>query len=129
MKRCPRCGETKTRNEFCRNRSARDGLACYCRPCHRAQGTESRTRLYGGSRHYKLKQKYGIGAAEVASLVESQGGRCAVCKHNPAVQVDHDHKTGRVRGILCDGCNGGIGAFGEDLELLERAAQYLERWT
>lgn len=74
-------------------------------------------------------QKYGLGAAEVAALAAAQGGVCAVCQRKPAVQVDHDHKTGKVRGVLCDGCNGGIGAFGEDLELLERAARYLEAWS
>jgi hypothetical protein len=76
-----------------------------------------------------LRDRYGIGAADVAALVEAQTGLCAVCRQKPAVQVNHDHMTGKVRGILCDGCNGGLGAFNEDPELLERAAQYLESWT
>jgi len=129
MKRCSKCGITKPPEDFCRNRSRADGLADYCRPCHNAAVRETKLRLYGGSRHYKLRDRYGLGAAEVAALTAAQGGVCAVCQQKPAVQVDHDHKTGKVRGILCDGCNGGIGAFGEDLELLERAARYLEAWS
>jgi hypothetical protein len=112
---------------FCRNRSSGDGRAYYCRPCHAQQQRDTRERLYGGSyRHYKLRLKYGIGAAEVDAMVARQGGVCAICEERPAVQVDHDHKTGKVRGILCDGCNGGLGAFGEDLDLMERAAKYLK---
>jgi hypothetical protein len=65
----------------------------------------------------------------VASLVEQQDGLCAVCRKEAAVQVDHEHKTRKVRGILCDGCNGGLGAFNDEPELLERAAQYLESWN
>ena len=58
-------------------------------------------------------------------MIEAQGGVCAACHEEPATQVDHDHKTGKVRGILCDGCNGGIALFDEDIALMERAVRYL----
>lgn len=52
MKRCPDCGETKPLEAFCRNRRTRDGRATYCKPCHNTRGKETKTRLYGGGRHY-----------------------------------------------------------------------------
>ena len=61
-------------------------------------------------------------------MVEAQGGLCAVCRIQTADQVDHDHASGRVRGVLCDGCNGALGAFKEHPEIILRAIAYLERW-
>lgn len=111
MKRCPDCGEVKPLESFCRNRNTRDGRATYCKPCHNARNRETIRRLYGNTRHYHLRQRYGIGAAEVEELIRRQGGVCAICEQEPATQVDHDKRTGEVRGILCDGCNGGLSAF------------------
>lgn len=129
-KRCPDCGQTKPLDAFCRNKNSRDGRAVYCKPCHNARGRETVKRLYGGHRHYRLRQKYGIGAEEVAALVSAQGGLCAICRAQPATQVDHKHDaTTAVRGALCDGCNGALGAFDEDEERILRAIEYLERWS
>jgi hypothetical protein len=126
MKRCRDCGKYKPLSEFPRNRRTRDGRHAYCKPCHNARGKETRQRLYGGSRHYHLKRRYGIGAAEFGHLVREQGGSCAICgKPNPE-HVDHDHVTGRIRGILCFNCNGGLGQFGDDSQRLYRAAFYVE---
>ena len=128
-KRCPDRGEIKPLDAFCRNKNSRDGRATYCRSCHNDRNKESVQRLYGGHRHYRLRDRYGIGAAEVAALVDQQGGLCAVCRCKPAIQVDHDHATGQVRGVLCDGCNGALGAFNEDEALILRATEYLRRWN
>jgi hypothetical protein len=106
-KYCPRCAEPKPLEEFGRNRSARDGLTAYCRPCHNTV-----TRLYlernGGTRDYHLRRRYGLTAADVEAMIEAQGGRCAVCTQKPE-HVDHDHRTKRVRGILCFNCNQALG--------------------
>jgi hypothetical protein len=83
--------------------------------------------LYGGSRHYHLKRRYGIGAAEVDELIRAQGARCAICGREDPEHVDHDHQTGTVRGVLCFNCNGGLGQFHDDVERLLGAATYLER--
>jgi hypothetical protein len=128
MKRCPCCGEIKPLEEFCRNKRSSDGRACYCKPCHNAKGRASVSR-HGGSRHYHFRDRYGIGAAEVAALIEGQGGLCAICRTKPAVQVDHSHATNAVRTALCDGCNGALGAFNEDEGMLLRAIEYLIQWS
>ncbi len=127
MKRCPSCRRWLSSEAFPRNRSTRDGLATYCKPCHNRIGRETKQRLYGGTRHYHLKQRYGIGAGDVDELVEAQGGRCAICRERPAEHVDHDHLTGAVRGILCFNGNGGLGQFRDRVDLLQAAATYLQR--
>lgn len=66
-------------------------------------------------------------AEDVDALVEAQGGLCAVCGLRPPAHVDHDHRTGSVRGVLCSGCNQGLGNFRDSAEALRRAADYLER--
>ena len=86
---------------------------------------ESRQRLHGGSRHYHLKRRYGIGADEFDELVRLQGGVCAVCGRPDPEHVDHSHETGAVRGILCFNCNGGLGQFRDSIDALLAAAAYL----
>jgi hypothetical protein len=71
-------------------------------------------------------QKYGIGADEVDELIRRQGGVCAVCRKREAKQVDHDHETGAVRGIVCLLCNAAMGAFHDDPDLIRRAIAYVE---
>jgi hypothetical protein len=60
-------------------------------------------------------------------MILQQGGLCALCGAGKPEHVDHDHGTKRVRGILCFNCNRGLGEFGHDFELMEKAADYLER--
>jgi Recombination endonuclease VII len=126
MKRCPDCGEWKQLDEFPRNRNCKDGRHPYCKPCHNARGKESKQRLYGGSRHYHLQRRYGIGANEFDDLVVQQDGVCAICGRPRPEHVDHDHETGAVRGILCFNCNGGLGQFRDSIDSLLTAAAYLE---
>jgi len=126
LKRCPDCKELKAPEDFPRNKNYKDGRHPYCKPCHNARGKESKQRLYGGSRHYHLKRRYGIGADEVKALIDAQDGVCAICRVRKPEHVDHDHRTGRVRGILCFGCNGGLGQFLDNKEWLANAIAYLE---
>jgi hypothetical protein len=77
-----------------------------------------------------LKSRYGITEAEYDRRLAEQGGRCAICRTTKpgsrgVFRVDHDRLTGRVRGLLCNHCNLGIGHFDHDPELLMVAARYL----
>ena len=74
-----------------------------------------------------LKRKYGLTLQEFDELLASQGGGCAICGNPNADNVDHDHVTGRVRGILCFTCNVAIGLIAEDEERLMGALSYLTR--
>ena len=67
-------------------------------------------------------------------MFDNQGGRCAICgKHqselNRVLSVDHDHKTGNVRQLLCTKCNAAIGYLNDDPRLCEQAKQYLLKWN
>jgi hypothetical protein len=122
---CPDCGLVKPFEEFPRTSASRTGCATYCLPCHNLRGHASREKA-GGARTYHLTRRYGISAAEADLMLEEQDGVCAICRTAPAAHVDHDHETGAVRALLCFNCNGGLGQFRDDPDLLHLAAFYLE---
>jgi len=80
-------------------------------------------------------KRYGLTLEEFLSLANLQGGRCAICRRLPQeargdvrrLAVDHDHQTNAVRGLLCNHCNAGLGAFGDDILRLQAAIDYLKR--
>jgi hypothetical protein len=75
-------------------------------------------------------KRYHITEAEFDAMLKDQGGRCAVCGtdqyNNRGPQIDHDHETGKVRGILCNACNGGMGLFKDNTDIMEAAIAYLK---
>lgn len=80
----------------------------------------------------RLKQKFGINYDQYQIILQEQNGVCAICNEpesvkNRSLSVDHDHITGKIRGLLCSNCNPGIGKFKEKIELLKKAVAYLER--
>lgn len=87
------------------------------------------------NRRNKLRVHYGMTVEDFDAMSQAQGGRCAICGALPYggrdgarkkyLAVDHDHATGEVRALLCDGCNTGIGQFKEDPERIIAAAEYL----
>ncbi|MGW0658868.1 endonuclease VII domain-containing protein [Streptodolium elevatio] len=126
VRRCAECKQVLALEEFSRNRAASSGYNSYCKPGGNARTAESRQRLHGGSRHYHLKRRYGLGAAEVDEMIKAQFGVCRICLKPRPEHVDHDHDSGEVRGVLCFNCNSGLGQFKDRPDLLRRAAAYLE---
>lgn len=81
------------------------------------------------NRAKRLKHEYGISLKDYDDLLTAQGGVCAICggdNNGKNLHVDHDHKTGIVRGLLCNGCNSGIGNMKDDVNIVRKAVQYLE---
>ena len=73
-----------------------------------------------------IKEKYGLTGDSYRLLLSAQGGGCAICRRNEGkLTVDHCHDTGKVRGILCQRCNTGLGHFRDSPELLREACNYL----
>lgn len=73
-------------------------------------------------------KKYGLTTESYDEMLKAQNGICLICHRHPRkyrLVVDHDHKTGKVRGLLCSRCNWGLGKFFECSEWLQRAADYL----
>ncbi len=95
--------------------------AAYCTPCQRSYNQERRTLL-----------QYGLTWDEYEQLLACQEYRCAICRGTPrrnALSIDHDHKTGEVRGLLCSRCNHRLlGSANDDPTRLRRAADYLEEF-
>jgi hypothetical protein len=78
----------------------------------------------------ELQKKYGISQAQWQEMYAKQGGVCAICgcrQRYQALAVDHCHKTGKVRGLLCVQCNRGLGRFFDSPVRLRKAADYIER--
>lgn len=83
-------------------------------------------------RDWRFREKYGITHDDYDAMVSAQGGLCAACggeqQHGwKRLCVDHDHATGRVRGLLCDYCNRAVGLLRDDASRAQRLADYLSR--
>nr|WP_281384753.1 endonuclease VII domain-containing protein [Novosphingobium piscinae] len=70
--------------------------------------------------------RYGITRSQLAAM-RARVTRCEICAAEGRLVIDHDHRTGRVRGLLCQNCNSAIGKLREDPELFANALNYLER--
>ncbi len=80
-------------------------------------------------RRTRLKRMYGVSLEERDRMFVEQNGRCYLCGNLPGkrtLAVDHCHKSGRIRRLLCIQCNSGLGMFKDDPELLNRAIDYLQ---
>jgi len=135
---CIRCKKEKRITEFMKVNRNRDGRSATCKLCKKAGRKEYRakpdvikkTAVY--NKEYKLLINYGISIKDKNSIVEKQGGKCAICGNKlidskNKTCVDHNHKTGEIRGILCNCCNRGLGLFKDSKQNLINAADYLER--
>ena len=140
-KRCSKCGTEKPLSEFGRNKVYSDGYRGQCNKCRYVYNKEwtkkwARTpkgkkyrRTYGAA--HNLRYAYGLSSPDWHTLFEAQGSRCAICatdkpggRWNRFV-VDHCHKTGRIRGILCVYCNRKLAWLGDGLEGLAPFVDYL----
>lgn len=84
------------------------------------------------SRHLSLTHKYGLTWEQYDEMYEDQEGKCGICGNSllfdsSEIAVDHCHQTGAIRGLLCYGCNLGLGAFRDNPDALRAAIAYLER--
>lgn len=77
-----------------------------------------------------MRMLYGIGWDEYNDMLDAQGGTCAICnlKYDKKLAVDHNHTTGKNRGLLCDRCNRGIGLLQDSIDNVERALAYLTEY-
>ncbi|MES0071861.1 endonuclease domain-containing protein [Mesorhizobium sp. M0058] len=110
QRRCYRCEAWKPKDVFSLDSTRQGGHAPICKPCNSARSTRSR---------------YGLSEEDFSSL--QAAGACPICERSGVpMEVDHNHRTGAVRAILCSRCNSALGMFCEDAELMRRAIAYLE---
>lgn len=100
-----------------------------CRDCHDNYRQTARLRDPEGFSKRARARGHGMTAAQLDAMYLVQKGRCAICERHYSLRklhIDHNHKTGSVRGLLCQGCNHGIGNFMDSPEMLSSAIKYLD---
>lgn len=132
---------------FSKRKKSKDGLRTRCKTCDQVtkesyrkipennQKEREAWKLYNRTnararREASLIKKYGISLNEYHKLQVEQNNRCKICNismlvYNEYFAVDHDHLSGKVRGLLCKQCNLGLGNFKDNKELLLNAIKYL----
>lgn len=130
-KRCSKCKVTYPKTEFHKNKRSSDGYQTVCKECNK-QNTRSRDLDYW--RRQNLKRNFGLTPEQYDELLEKQNHCCALCeKHKDlekrSLAVDHNHKTGRIRGLLCLNCNYRLVGKHTDSEMLRRMADYIDQGT
>ncbi len=140
-KRCTKCGEEKSLSDYYANPSKGNPncLHSVCKSCQNKRHTEW-SRKEGKEISRRISQrgswkKKGINLTqqEYDNKFKTQKGCCAICgvtqtKLNCALAVDHNHKTGKVRGLLCAKCNYVVGAIESNGYRIPKAKVYLEKW-
>ena len=124
---CRICKQEQPISEFA-NRE-RSGLDSRCRACERERLRDYRSRNKQKIRGKNFRDRYGIEVKDYEALKEQQGGKCAICETTSRVlYVDHCHDTQKLRGLLCQKCNTGIGMLQDSLKVLKKAVRYLEKY-
>lgn len=149
MKTCARCKDVKPSDAFYPDKSKKDKLSSYCKECRRKHAQtwaqqhpdarrrimsdwKVRTDIQAHNRKTWVKRCYGKNPEEIDALFHQQNGKCAICKEGltakyPTYHIDHDHRTGEVRGLLCRNCNVGLGFFQDSVERLIAGVGYLSQ--
>lgn len=149
-KLCRGCQQEKPLLEFYAHRSTKDKRATYCKVCAKVKDRERRAQDHEGYKQYlrewremnREQQKrsmrnwrlkvYGLTPDDYIDMYEQQEGKCLLCGESGEtfggrrLHIDHDHETGKVRGLLCGLCNAGIGMLKDSPDLLRLAASYIE---
>ena len=136
---CSKCDEEKPINNFSKSARNKDGYLNQCKSCiniinkkwYKKKGGYSYIAGHRGYLNARLKYKYGITIDDYDELLKLQRNVCAICgkkeKQKRPLGVDHNHKTKRVRGLLCHKCNVLLGLCGEDTDILVSAISYLKK--
>lgn len=150
MKKCTKCGDQKPLSEFHKNKNAKDNLVPHCKACakmlaakwykNNSERVIARTRAWNennkdkvrkAARNYHVKTKYGITFEKEQQLKIAQNNKCAICQDELGIKhrshIDHSHKTGEIRGVLCHLCNVLLGQARDSIDILKSAQKYLQK--
>jgi len=119
-KKCGICGYYRNYSRFYKNKTYRDGYEHRCKNCSKIGSFNSKSAIVGHNISYEVKKQ----------MLEERSNICDICGELIEMEtsrVDHDHNNGKVRGILCNSCNTGLGMFKDNLSNLYSAIEYLEK--
>ena len=141
MRTCRECGVKETpeapfynsTNNRCKSCTQKYAKTYRQRPdVKKRESQRNKERIASGAkRAYHLKNAYGITPEKYDEMLAAQGGVCGICKgedtkhKSDKFNIDHNHSTGEVRGLLCGSCNTALGLFGDSVDTLMGAAAYL----
>lgn len=133
MRYCSGCDNYKSPNEFHKSSTGTLGLSYTCKECRCKSSAKSEKRVKKALSS-RRSVKFSISTEEYQEMLNQQGGVCAICGQPETkyqrgslreLCIDHDHETGKIRGLLCAACNVGLGSFKDSLERLSNAIDYL----
>ena len=122
---CKTCSIEQPLDNFYRDLRYKDQKSYRCKSCHNNAGAKYREKNVEHIREYKAKYKYGLDQDEYNKLKETT--HCPICGSEEPLVIDHDHSTSKVRGLICQPCNKGLGFFRDNIQSLENAIKYLEQ--
>lgn len=137
-KLCGICKETLPIESFHKCSREKSGYQQWCKTCRKSHNHEERKQYFRDFYHanpekylnHTYKKNYGITLEEYNEMLAQQKGVCAICSNTcnsfRRLAVDHDHATGKIRGLLCGNCNKGLGVYHDNIQLLQNAIKYLE---
>lgn len=116
-KLCRYCHKKKPLEQFVKDPTCKDGYRHICRLCKNAQRKKSDN-----------LRRYGISTTELQALMQQAKGLCMLCRKKRKLHIDHDHATGRVRGLLCYRCNVFVWAVHENPQLAKSLTRKLPQY-
>ena len=133
---CSDCKSYKNSSNFHKSKRTKTGHSNICKSCSSLRKIKYNSENPQQKRQSHLQYEFGLLWETYETMFNLQNGTCAICKtplrlHKgiesdlPVACVDHNHSTGKVRGLLCKDCNLGLGKFKDSLSLLENASEYL----
>lgn len=116
LKKCSRCKIEKTLDKYHKHVGRKLGVTEYCKDCRNIK---------------MVSKRFNITEKQLVDLQNKQELKCAICQEHKStfkkgLSVDHCHKTGKIRGMLCSNCNNGLGRFHDSIEKMEKAIKYLK---
>lgn len=134
-KRCSKCKDDKELEKFPKSKYNKDGYHHYCKECN----SIDKKNRYATNEEYRhkqknsvLKKKYNLSIKEVELKIKKQKGKCTICGKrldfkNSDAHVDHDHKTGKIRDVLCRKCNFALGQVNDDIDYMNQLILYVKK--
>ena len=134
LKRCSKCKIEKDISEFFKRKKNKDGLRYQCKKCEQSDYLKYTQSDIG--RNKILLRQHGITLNQYNKMSKQQKNKCLICgkketsldryRHLKRLAVDHDHKTGKNRGLLCDRCNRALGYVYENKMILMKLINYID---
>jgi len=146
---CTKCRKEKPLSEFSIDKKKKDGFRTSCKECNHNYYLENKEKINLSHKNWQSKNKdyikiynriikYGVTLEQYNKMLEAQNGVCAICgqvekiidkrvNRTVSLAVDHNHSTGKVRGLLCVKCNSILGLANDNMILLQKSIEYLKQ--